>query len=66
MQTLKNLFRAFLRSHRLAGLFGRRPMPAGGPSTAVTVPPAQVQALQSAACSPWLRCCSSWTHRAGA
>ena len=52
MQTLKNLFRAFLHSHRLADLFGRRPMPAGGPSTAVTVPPAQVQALQSAACSP--------------
>ncbi|KGH26624.1 magnesium-translocating P-type ATPase [Comamonas testosteroni] len=52
MRTLKNLFRAFLHSHRLAGLFGRRPMPAGGPSTAVTVPPAQVQALQSAACSP--------------
>jgi len=52
MQILKNLFRAFLRSHRLAGLFGRRPMPAGGPSSAVTVPPAQVQALQSAACSP--------------
>ena len=52
MQILKNLFRAFLRSHRLAGLFGRQPMPAGGPSTAVTVPPAQVQALQSAACSP--------------
>ncbi|WP_347614874.1 cation-transporting P-type ATPase, partial [Comamonas thiooxydans] len=52
MQTLKNLFRAFLRSHRMAGLFGRQPMPAGGPSTAVTVPAAQVQALQSAACSP--------------
>ncbi len=52
MQILKNLFRAFLRSHRLASLFGRRPMPAGGPPTAVTVPPAQVQALQSAACSP--------------
>lgn len=51
MQTLKNLFRAFLHSHRLAGLFGRRPMPAGGPSSAVAVPPAQVQALQSAACS---------------
>ena len=52
MQTLKNLFRAFLRSHRMAGLFGRQPMPAGGPSTAVTVPAAQVQALQSTACSP--------------
>ncbi|MGW8421346.1 MULTISPECIES: magnesium-translocating P-type ATPase [Comamonas] len=52
MQTLKNLFRAFLRSHRMAGLFGRQPMPAGGPTTAVTVPAAQVQALQSAACSP--------------
>ncbi|GGH60420.1 magnesium-translocating P-type ATPase [Comamonas phosphati] len=52
MQILKNLFRAFLRSHRLAGLFGRRPMPAAGPSTAATVPPALVRALQSAACSP--------------
>ncbi|MFD2754800.1 magnesium-translocating P-type ATPase [Comamonas terrae] len=52
MQILKNLFRAFLRSHRLAGLFGRRPMPAAGPSTALAVPPALVQALQSAACSP--------------
>lgn len=52
MQTLKNLFRAFLRSHRMAGLFGRQPMPAGGPTTAVTVPATQVQALQSAACSP--------------
>ena len=52
MQILRNLFRGFLRSHRLAGLFGRRPMPAAGPSTAATVPPALVQALQSAACSP--------------
>ena len=51
MQILKNLFRAFLHSHRLAGLFGRRPMPAADPSTAAAVPPALVQSLQTAACS---------------
>ncbi|MEX8192538.1 magnesium-translocating P-type ATPase [Comamonas guangdongensis] len=51
MQILKNLFRAFLRSHRLAGLFGRQPMPAADPSTAAAVPPALVQTLQAAACS---------------
>jgi len=51
MQILKNLFRAFLHSHRLAGLFGRRPMPAADPSTVAAVPPALVQSLQAAACS---------------